>query len=320
MNKRKGFTIVELLTSVTIIAILLGILIPSIAAVRLKAKETAQKAQFASIDTALQAFKQDYGDYPPSNWRVIPPFPPLTNYCGAQKLSEALLGWDLMGFHPSTAWRADGYTGSGLAFVAGPGTDLSYDPARNRGPQTTLNERKNAYIEAATANVFQISKLFNNTNPLAPNTFVLCDVFKVRKTIDATGKVIMAGAPILYYKANTSSKIFDPNIFVINTSYRIYDYTDNDPLIQLGKLTANGNSGLKHPLGFSTSPTDNLVFYREAYKDNALLTGYGGTGTGYGLRDPRITQNVWPYNPDSYILISAGADGYYGTADDIHNY
>ena len=28
----------------------------------------------------------------------------------------------------------------------------------------------------------------------------------------------------------------------------------------------------------------------------------------------------WPYRPDSYILISAGADGLYGTGDDITNF
>ena len=62
MNNRKAFTIVELLTVVTIIALLLGILLPSIAMVRTKAKETAQKAQFVTIEMALEAFKQDYGE------------------------------------------------------------------------------------------------------------------------------------------------------------------------------------------------------------------------------------------------------------------
>jgi prepilin-type N-terminal cleavage/methylation domain-containing protein len=316
MNNRKAFTIVELLIVVTIIALLLGILLPSITMVRTKAKETAQKAQFATIDMALEAFKQDYGDYPPSDWQEDTNPPSGRVYCGAQKLSEALLGWDLMGFHPKTSWRIDGYTGT----VVPIGGADAYDPGRVRGI-ATLSERKGPYLEVAKTNVFQLSKLFNNTNLLAPNTFVLCDVFKVRKTIDkdSTGKLLTAGAPILYYRANTSSKIFDPNIVVSNTSYRIYDYTDNDPLVQLGKLTANGSSGLMHPLGYSVS-SDNPVFYNDTYKNAALLTGYGGTGTGYGIRNPKITQNVWPYRPDSYILISAGPDGYYGTADDIHNY
>ena len=66
MNNRKAFTIVELIMVVIIIALLLGILLPAVSTIRTKAKETAQKAQFATIDMALEAFKQDYGDYPPS--------------------------------------------------------------------------------------------------------------------------------------------------------------------------------------------------------------------------------------------------------------
>jgi hypothetical protein len=234
----------------------------------------------------------------------------LTNYCGAQKLSEALLGLDLMGFHPKSAWRADGMNSAGTAAVY------------NSTNIANLQERKGPYLELAKANAFKLGKLFNFSayspaNPLAPDTNVLCDVFKVRKTIDSdsTGKPLAAGAPILYYRANTSSKIFDPNIIVPNTSYRIYDYLDNDPLVQLKKLTANGNPGLKHPFGYLAT-----AFYEEKFRyDVGSPVEYGGIGIGYGIRDPKITQ-VWPYRPDSYILISAGPDGYYGTADDIHNY
>ena len=39
--------------------------------------------------------------------------------------------------------------------------------------------------------------------------------------------------------------------------------------------------------------------------------------------DPRIkdlTNNPGPFNPDSYLLISAGADGKFGTTDDLANF
>jgi type II secretory pathway pseudopilin PulG len=311
MNNRKAFTIVELLTSVIIIALLLGLLLPSISMVRTKSKETAQKAQFATIDMALEAFKQDYGDYPPSylTWTASP----SSQYCGAQKLSEALLGWDLMGFHPKTAWRSDGYSD---AFNG----NASYDPGRTRmGGIATLSERKGSYLELAKTNVFKLGKLFNNTASLASDTNVLCDVFKVRKTIDndSTGKPLTAGAPILYYKANTSNKTIDAN-YAPATIDRIYDYSDNAPLIQLGKLTANGNLGLAHPFAYPVG-ADYPVFYDDKTSYTPGTT-YGGFGIGYGIRDPRISRPVRPYRPDSYILISAGPDGYYGTADDIHNY
>ena len=319
MNNRKAFTIVELLTVVTIIALLLGILLPSIAMVRAKARETAQKAQFNTIEMALEAFKQDYGDYPPSDWWNLP-ISPATSYCGAQKLAEALLGWDLMGFHPQTAWRADGYDASG--------GNSSYDPAKIRltstGQPETLTERKGPYLELATANAFRNSDLFNVSN----YPYVLCDVYRVRK-LPIGAKTVFAGSPILYYKANTANKTIDANFAPplpsgqLKFPKRIYDYYDNWPITSsTNKLIANGPgpAGYSHPIGYY-SGTEYPVFYD--YKATYIPgTTYGGSGIGFGIRDPRIAfPNPWrPYNPDTYILISAGPDGYYGTADDIHNY
>jgi len=319
MDKRKAFTIVELLVSLVIIALLVSILLPSFAMIRRMAKETAQKSQIMTMSMAIDAFKQDYGDYPPSDspdWRWSPPTPQWNNYCGAQKLAEALVGWDLMGFDPNSAWRNDGYSGT-IVPVGGPD---SYDPDRVRlTPQgaATLFERKGLYIELATANAFELRQLFNVTAPLDPCTFVLCDVFRIRKTFDNTGKQVFAGTPILYYKANTSSKsIAAPTAW----QNRIYDYRHNQPLIDLRKLTAAGSAGKAHPLGYSSGGEFTVFYNSQSTYNTAAAPGFGGTGTGYGIRDPKVTQNPWPHKPDTYILISAGADGLYGTDDDICNY
>ena len=151
--KYKAFTIIELLTSLVIIALLISILLPSISAVRKNARETSQKAQFLSIETALDAFKQDYGDYPPSGpYEVSKPIGVPLDYCGSMKLAEALLGWDLQGFHPQTAWRRDGYDSKV------PLGSSTYDPQRRRLTPTnqfaTLFERKGPYIEADKAKAF----------------------------------------------------------------------------------------------------------------------------------------------------------------------
>jgi hypothetical protein len=96
---------------------------------------------------------------------------------------------------------------------------------------------------------------------------------------------VKAGAPILYYKANTSAK----------TIQEIYNYNDNDALVQLKQQADNR----EHLLG---RPISNYQFFYDY------------------IRDPKISARVWPYRPDSYILISAGADGLYGTNDDIRNF
>ena len=82
-RNKTGFTVVELLTVITILALLVGILLPAVTAVKTAAKETKQRAQLTTIGMGLTAFKNDFGDYPPSDIN--------DNYCGSQKLAEALV-------------------------------------------------------------------------------------------------------------------------------------------------------------------------------------------------------------------------------------
>jgi len=266
-RKKTGLTIIELLIVLGIIALLVGLLLPSLSAVKKMAKETKQKAQFATIGLALEAFKNDYGDYPPSDWSSVPRL-----YAGSQKLAEALLGWDLLGFHPNSAWRPDG-----LDEQNGPG---SYDPAQTRdinsdGIPDTFDERKGPYLELANVGAFRLLDLFgtNNVGPLDPSTFVICDVFGAKKISMANGKIVRAGAPILYYRANTSGKM-------ITT---IYDSDDNFYLV----LAKGRADGVVQPLSIT------FDFYDY-------------------IKNPKITARD--------ILISAGADGLYGTPDDITNF
>ena len=277
-RKQTGHTVVELLIVVGIIAILVGLLVPSLSAVKKMAKETKQKAQFSTIELALATFKNDYGDYPPSNWT---PAELTGDYCGAQKLSEALLGWDLLGFHPKSAWRSDGLDANG-----GNGT---YDPAHTRdsdgdGVPDTLNERKGPYLETATVSAFKLGDLFRS-GQLAPETYVMCDVFTWKKIVLPDGSTTKTGTPILYYRADTSKKLIRD----------IYNVLDNDALVQM-KVEMDRKI---HPLGSADNQYE--FFYNS-------------------IQDPKIEARVWPYRPDSYILISAGADGLYGTSDDITNF
>jgi prepilin-type N-terminal cleavage/methylation domain-containing protein len=277
-RKNKGFTLVEVMTTVTIIVILVALLIPALSMVRRMANETAQKAQFAAIDMAIMAFRNDFGDYPPLSSNCPSP---SNNYCGAQRLAEALLGWDLLGFHPNSQWTTNGRDCSGI---------LIYDP-------NNLDMRRGPYLETSKANAFKLGDLFGwvagKTGTLAANTFVMCDVFAA-KQVAIGGKTVKAGTPILYYKANTSSKSI--TVAPPNLDQRIYNVYDNDTLVQLGAI-----AGGTHPLGTKNVGGEYPVFYNN-------------------ITDPKITTIPWPYRPDSYILISAGADGLYGTSDDIRNF
>ena len=181
---------------------------------------------------------------------------------------------------------------------------MTYDPARVRGDDS-LNERRGPYLDLATTNAFRLGNnparqqdpegLFNVTTPLNPDTFVICDVFGVKKiTIIQPGPggktdIFKAGTPILYYRANTSSKNINHPVW----SQRIYNVEDNLGLVGLGRITDREPHAL-----------DPAKFYET-------------------ITDPKATTTPlvpWPYRPDSYILISAGLDGEYGTKDDIRNF
>lgn len=280
----KGLTLIELLIVLGIITLLVGILIPALSAVKKSALETKQKAQFATIDLALQAFRNDYGDYPPSKGFHYPADPGpdpdgYLSYCGAQKLCEALVGFDLMGFHPKSDWLADGRNYSNV---------YVYDA----NDPVLLDQRKDPYLELATASVFQLGDisvqrpgLFRETYGLAPNTFVMCDAFGFKKIMLTNGRTVKAGSPILYYKANPSGRVID----------EIYDERDNEVIVSIKANYDNKD----HPLDDAASNYQYFYDY---------------------IRDPKITAMPQPYRPKSYILISAGFDGIYGTADDIKNF
>lgn len=67
-KKRVGFTLVELLVVIAVIAVLVAILMPVISGVQEKARQARCLANMIQINTALRAYKADYGHYPPNPW------------------------------------------------------------------------------------------------------------------------------------------------------------------------------------------------------------------------------------------------------------
>lgn len=72
-RKHGGYTLIEILIVLSIIAILASVIIPVLHKGRDKAYVATSKLEFSSINTSLQLYLNDYGSYPPDTNRNIPP-------------------------------------------------------------------------------------------------------------------------------------------------------------------------------------------------------------------------------------------------------
>jgi hypothetical protein len=151
----------------------------------------------------------------------------------------------------------------------------------------TLRARLGPFLATESARVFRLVDVYGKgkTGPFPENALVLCDTYVCKRP---NGKKV--GMPILYYRAKSSGTKHDPNN--PDDPQNIYDYRDNLALINLG---VPGDPNAVHPLAGPKR------FYLNT--QNHMIMG-----------TPR------PYRDDSYILLSAGYDGLYGTADDIFNF
>ncbi len=294
IDKKTGFTIIELLTVMSIIVILISLLVPSLNAVRRYSKVVRQKAQFHDIRTGLEMFRNDYDEYPDSGALDTNSQP----YCGAMKLCEAMAGQDGLGFNPD----------SKFCFAGGPSVNFLYPPTQTQPwPQwyrDNLVARKQ-YLEVKDIDLHSIEELWGGSNNkngkgvFDGNCPVLCDIFGTVaiQTGPKLGK--RTGMPILYYKADTtklSHNLSAPG----DTTDDIYNYTDNQALLFLG---VPGSTTITHPLyGTSTAPP--------GIGDKFLSV----------TKDPQAGSVSRPYNKETYILMSAGYDGVYGTRDDVYNF
>lgn len=152
----------------------------------------------------------------------------------------------------------------------------------------SLNVRMGPYLLKELANASRLVGIYGrgNTGPFAGHVYVLCDVLEHERPSGTK-----TGMPILYYRADPNGTAHDVN--EPNNRNNIYDYRDNQVLLALG---VPGDPSAVHPL--LANPT---LFY--------LMT-----------QDLKIAGAPTPVRADTFILISAGLDGLYGTADDLCNF
>jgi type II secretory pathway pseudopilin PulG len=285
----------------SIIALLIGVLVPSIAKIRMTAKDLQQKTQLRAITGGLETYSNDNENTYPSSEEDA------NNYVyGAHKLTAALVGRDMFGHTP------DGNMVPGEAY------------------SLTLQERKE-YIDKDKFLIVNPTQIYDNTANLAGDDStldvkdyypVISDLYYQKKitiqkfdflTRQWNEKIIQVGTPILYFCANRTESFIDNTALIGNTplpaiNYNtcrnwIYDWTDNKGFFDVATVKTFRNTEEYHSYDDAHNGVDvgKAAFYKDIINYN-------------------VSTYLTPKNRNSYILISAGADGIYGTKDDITNF
>ncbi len=334
--KRTGFTLIEMLVVVAIIALLVGILLPSFTAVRTSAKKTQTLAQFHALATGLELFRKEQtigGSLPPSASDNPSDFMLIANprksrstvnnngqdsvrITGAHLLFQAMVGADQLGTpgfrdrdHDGEWWNDTHDAAGGIYEISTTGPTAGKEEVNRFGGAGYVDDKMTAAARSLDA--------------LDPEG--LDDVDKA--AVDEPMFVDSFEMPILYYRANRSLYRMTTNLAGANEP-GIYRQQDNALITGAEDGGGTAYAGLDfgpgevdgryHAIKVALSPdpgsttaTELLVCDTDAnYVDSFARF----------ICDHSIRARPTPVRKDSYLLISAGPDNRYGTEDDITNW
>lgn len=330
-TRRAGFTLIELLVVIAIIGILIAVLLPAFGKVRNSAKAAQAASQLAALDTGLNQFKAEEGlggFYPPSagddpaNRHMIADptsitgvSTPDTQIAGAHLLVQAMLGADLAGpagfkdLNRNGRWSDDTHAGPeglyGLDTTTG-------DPLQARFSRFASDD-----LQARTGTLQGL---------VDDGKIVAWDPSITPSTGDELVFLDPWDHPVLYYRANKAARFMTGGP---NGEPGVYRQEDNAIITGSngGQLNSTGadfgsggdEHGQPHYYLHLVVPAPVRVVETGGINDILLDTTFEHSFTRYILDSKSRGRNT-PVRKDSYLLITAGPDGIYGSDDDITNW
>jgi type II secretory pathway pseudopilin PulG len=274
--------VIELLVVIGIIVLIMGIALPVLVSARKKAARTRMSIDLQALSQALDAYRQDFKDYPRIDYTTNNPLianalPNVTDRLGAVTLCWALLA-------PGPATGAGGVVGAnGSDGADGPGFRVRGSMGQVYGP----------YIQP--------------------------DKFNISGTTDWDSTINdFHGNPYLYFPGNKGANISAANGFAApyypptataGTAAPMYNCSDNT----LASVIATQLGAA--PTGWPTPATWTWTTAIQT------MLGDTGTGTpGSTPPDGMIDGSETPATTGPYLLWGAGPDEMWGDSDDVTNF
>jgi len=342
-TRSRGFTLIELLTVIAIISLLISILVPSVSKARDAAKNAKTRAIMKNMGDGFEMFVNENSaelrgqNYPSSKAGDDPTEAGNNTAIGSEDMSGAqwavrcIMGKKIDGYVPRRVVPP--------AFYATPPAAGSeqvgwYDnPGDSTWPTNGPTEalpRSGPYLEPGAVKLKAPKALAGSTAPATDtspryNNPVIVDSFDM---------------PILYYAANSVQAAN------VKANITAYDYDDpNNPTANLGGIyTFRDNAmftgmcdesgcdpaspwwnlgGGEHKLNYgpSTWKTQPENIRTEISAHPSSFAYYILNREAWESSNPDTSKRALvPNRRDSYILISPGKDGRFGTGDDVMNF
>ncbi len=330
-DRRRAFSLVEMMVVVAIIALLLAALLPAFSAVRNQARYSQATAQFKALDAGIYAFRAEAalgGSLPPSSsddrtqrQTIADPKgdgSAKIRVAGAHLLVHAMIGADGLGTPgfrdvtkpPNGTWSDDTNSKEDVGIYAlDPATGKEKFPRYGGAGYVDENMKKSA---ESLRKLCEEGKLLHWADCQSPPNQIAGEELMFMDPWDH---------PILYYKASPTAirmtgSTGKPGVYWQEDN-GIITGTDSDAVPKDGGLDfgQGKEGGFLHHIAVAKSPeptetVDDIRNLKDEYKYSFARF----------IIDGSVKARPAPVQKDSYLLISAGPDSHYGTDDDVTNW